>query len=73
MSNSLLTKNSLVLPIKKEISKMPYGFTNHNKIIAKNLFTTIHGKINVRDLAFVLLRPVGFLICLFSFGRDESD
>ena len=38
MSNSLLTKNSLVLPIKKEISKMPYGFTNHNKIIAKNLF-----------------------------------
>ena len=37
MSNSLLTKNSLVLPIKKEILKMPYGFTNHNNIIANNL------------------------------------
>jgi hypothetical protein len=78
MSNSLLTKNSLVLPIKKEISKMPYGFTNQNKIIARNLFAQQYtAKLmleicNVRDLAFVLLRSTSVFICLFSFGRDGS-
>ena len=73
MSNSLLTKNSLVLPIKKEILKMPYGFTNHNNIIANNLLAQQYTAelmleiLNVRDLAFVLLRPTSFFYLFFFF------
>ena len=38
MSSSLLTKkDSLLLLINKAITKMSYGPTNHNKIIANNL------------------------------------
>ena len=37
MSNSLITKKFMSLLIKKEITKMSHGLTNHNKIITNNL------------------------------------